>query len=171
MVKILNAVIKAVGQILRVLLIFTVGLVCLQIVCRYLVGKPLTWTEQLARYAFIWMMMLGIPVLFYNKNFMAFDLILNVMPEKIRKFVRVFIDLAICLFAVFWLVGAVKLCIGTANKMTSGVRIHYYWLYSAQAVSSLLIIWVMLTQAVQNIICIVTGKPLFEEIEEKKGGE
>lgn len=163
MVKALDAVMKGIGVILRILLIITVCLTCLQIGCRYLLNRPLTWTEQLSRYCFIWMMMLGIPVLFHRKDFMAFDLILNAFPTKIHNVVRVLVDIGICLFAIFWLVGALNLCAGTMNKMTSGVRIHYYWLYGAQAVSALLILWVMATQAVQNTIFAIKGTPVADQ--------
>ena len=175
MVKALDAVMKVLGYVLRVLLVFAMSLVILQIICRYAIGHPLTWTEQLCRYSFIWMMMLGLPILFHQKNFMAFDLILHSIPEKIRNWVRVFIDLGITAFAVFWVVGVTRLIIGTSNKMTSGVRIHYYWLYLAQLLSGVLIAWIMTTQAVQNILRIRKGEPLFEQetpvIEEKEGGK
>lgn len=173
MVKALNAVIKVIGMLLRVLLIVTVSLTCLQIVFRYLLNQPLTWTEQLSRYCFIWMMMLGIPVLFHRKDFMAFDLILNMFPKKLHNVVRVLIDIGISLFAIFWLVGSINLCAGTMNKMTSGVRIHYYWLYGAQAVSALLILWVMLTQAVQNTLHMIKGTPAadFNKLPEMEEGE
>lgn len=159
MVKALDVVMKVIGAVLRVLLIFTVCLIILQVGCRYLLHRPQTWTEQLARYCFIWMMMLGIPVLFHNKSFMAFDLILNSLPNKVRGVTRIFIDVGIVLFAIFWLVGAVNLCAGTMNKMTSGVRIHYYWLYGAQAVAAVLICWEMLTQMVQDVMILIEGAP------------
>lgn len=103
--------------------------------------------------------MLGIPVLFHQKSFMAFDLILNALPTKVHNVTRVIIDVCIVLFALFWLIGAVNLCAGTMNKLTSGVRIHYYWLYGAQAVSALLICWEMLTQTVQDAIKMAKGVP------------
>lgn len=173
MVKALDAVMKAIGILLRLLLIFAVGLTCLQIVFRYVINHPLTWTEQLSRFSFIWMMMLGIPVLFHRKDFMAFDLILNAFPPKIHNVIRVLIDIGISLFAIFWFVGAINLCAGTMNKMTSGVRIHYYWLYGAQALSALLILWVMATQAVQNILHAIKGTPAadFNKLPETEEGE
>jgi len=163
MVRLLNAIIKGLGYVLRVMLIVTVALICVQVFWRYALGSPLTWTEQLCRFIFIWMMMLGIPVLFHKKSFMAFDLLLNALPDRRREIVTLFIDIAICVFAAFWLVGTVQLCAGTMNKLTSGVRIHYYWLYGAQAVSSALILWVMGTQTVQCFRQLASGG--------KKGGK
>lgn len=157
MTKVLDAVMKGLGQILRAMLVITVALICLQIFSRYVLGKPLTWTEQLCRFFFIWMMMLEIPVLFHEKEFMAFDLLLHAIPGKTQQVVSILIKIGICAFAVFWLVGSVKLCMGTMNKLTSGVRIHYYWLYGAQSLSALLILWVMVTQTVQDVLQLVRG--------------
>ena len=151
MSRLLDKVIRVLGVFLRILLIITVALIGFQIFSRYLLGKPTTWSEQLCRFMFIWMTMLAIPVLFYNKSFMAFDLILNKLPGKAKDVMVLIIDIVICIFACFWLYGVIGLCAGTMKKLTSGVRIHYYWLYGAQGVSALLIIWVMLTQTFQQI--------------------
>ncbi len=151
MSRLLEKVIKVLGVFLRILLIITVALISFQIFSRYVLGKPTTWSEQLCRFMFIWMIMLGLPVLFYQKSFMAFDLILDKFPGKSREVVVLIIDIVICVFAVFWFYGAYSLCAGTMKKLTSGVRIHYYWLYGAQGVSALLILWVMLTQTFDQL--------------------
>jgi TRAP-type C4-dicarboxylate transport system permease small subunit len=150
LVKPLDFVIKVIGYLLRILLIAAVFFIFVQVVCRYALNAPLTWTEQISRFVFIWMMMLGIPVLFHRKAFMAFDLLLQAIPGKAQVVASILIKVAVCIFAVFWFRGALELCIGTANKLTSGIRINYYWLYGAQIVSSALIFWVMLTQVVQE---------------------
>lgn len=151
MVKLLSIVIKIVGAVLRIMLASTVIFIFLQVFFRYVLHTPLTWSEQLSRFMFIWTMSLGLPVLFYKKDFMAFDLLQDSIPEPWRSILIILIKCAVTFFAVFWLHGSVSLIGGTMNKMTSGVKIPISLLYSAQTLASLLIVWVMATQIIQDI--------------------
>ena len=166
MTKALDFVIRVVGVVLRIMLACTVIFVSCQILFRYIFNSPLSWTEQLSRFFFIWMMCLSVPVLFYKKDFMAFDLIQNKIPEPARSIIVILVKIAIVAFAVFWFYGSVTLIAGTLNKMTSGVKMHIYWLYSAQSVASALVVWVMSTQVVHDIRDFVRGKNSKEGSEE-----
>ena len=46
-----------------------------QVVCRYALGAPLTWSEELARYMQIWMVMLGSAVMMRKGGHLAIDLV------------------------------------------------------------------------------------------------
>ena len=151
MKKVLDGVIRAIGILLRILLIISVLLIVLQVFFRYFLKKPLMWTEQVCRMIFIWMMMLGIPVLFHEKNFMSFDMLLEKVPDRPRKIVQIVINICVCAFALFWCYGSITLIMGTYRKITSGVRVPYWFLYSAQTVGSLMLAWVMAQQTVDGI--------------------
>lgn len=149
--KILDGIIRAIVHFLAFLLTSVVVIIALQVISRYLIGSPLMWTEQLCRFIFIWMMMLGIPCLFHNKNFMAFDLILEGIKGIPHNILRMVIDLVIIAFAVFWLQGDTLLIAGTYKKWTTGVRIPYYMLYCVQGISAFLLFNVMLLQLLEEI--------------------
>ena len=50
------------------------------------------------------------------------------------------------------------LILGTYKKMTSGVRVPYAFLYAAQAVGALLLLWVMIDQTIPLIRGLRKGK-------------
>ncbi len=160
--KILDTLIKGVTQLLGAMITCIIVFIVMQVIWRYGFGKPLLWSEQLCRFIFIWMMMLGIPCLFNRKDFMAFDLLLESIKGVPYHLVRILIDLAIVCFAVFWFKGSTALIAGTFQKMTTGVRIPYYCLYGAQTVSAVLTFWVMVSQLLEQFVA------MFKEGKAKK---
>ena len=165
MTKVLDAIMKGIGMLLRFMILAAAAIVLTQVFCRYALGKPLMWSEQTCRFMFIWMMLLGFPVMFHNKRFMSFELVLEMFPFRPRGIITVFIKLCVCAFCVFWFYGAVMLIVGTFTKYTTGVRIPYYCLYGAQNLSALLIFWVMGTQVVQDTVSLIKNWNKKEEIE------
>ena len=71
-------------RILIGLMLIFVGIIVVQIVWRYILNSPLTWSEQVSRYLFIWAMLLAIPIVTRKKQDIAFDLLVNKFPEKFR---------------------------------------------------------------------------------------
>ena len=59
----INKVYDGFNKINEWFIIFLMALMCLdllaQVVCRYVFSYPLTWSEELARYIFVWMALLG----------------------------------------------------------------------------------------------------------------
>ena len=49
------------------------------------VGSPLAWTAEVARYSFIWGVFMGAVVATKNKGHIVIDVFTNLFPEKTRK--------------------------------------------------------------------------------------
>ena len=116
--------------------------VSVQVVFRYFLQHPIDWTEQLARYLFLFMCMLGLPVAYRNKGLIAFDLILVRLPEKAQKLIHFIGNLLIGAYAGFYLAQSIRLFIKTGSKMASGtIHIPVKVLYTAQIVCSFFLFW------------------------------
>ena len=88
--KAFDAVEKVLCALSGALLVTFTLLTLVQVVMRYVFEMPLSWSEQLARYLFIWMLMLYMPVLMRRGNNLGFDLIISHFSEKAQD--------------IFWLV-------------------------------------------------------------------
>ena len=60
--KINSVLIHVLEYLLALLLLVSVLLIVAQVFTRYVMHAPLGWTEQSARFLFIWMMTLGVAV-------------------------------------------------------------------------------------------------------------
>lgn len=139
-----NAVlIKAIEWILAFLLGIAVLMILSQVIFRYGLHSPLSWTEQTSRYLFIWMMMLSTAVMFYRNSAMAFDLLLHNMPKKMRFWVEALILAIVIAFAAYYSYQALILTIKVAGRFTSGVRVPLNFMYSSMFISNLFVVLIM----------------------------
>ncbi len=115
-------------------------LVFVQVFTRYVLGNSLTWTEQAARYLFIWMIMLFVPIVTRGMDNLSFDVILGKLPKKVRDITVTVSDAAIGLFAAYWCYWSLQLCIVSQGRMFQGLHIAKNWVYAAQPVGSFLLL-------------------------------
>ncbi|MFP7478919.1 TRAP transporter small permease [Terribacillus saccharophilus] len=73
----------------------------LQVCMRYLLNDSLSWTEELARYLFIWMVYIGISYGVKTNRHVKVEALLLVLSDKWKTLVRIGADV---LFMVFCLV-------------------------------------------------------------------
>ena len=163
--KILAKIIWVIEKILMVLLGIAIAIIACQVFWRYVLHDPLNWSEQTARCLFVWMMMLSVPVLFYRRGGVAFDMLLEMMPKKVQDVLRIVIQLIILFFAVFYLKSSIELCIQTGDRILSGIEIPMNLMYSAPPTAMIILILVTIEQIYLYGKDLV--KPEKEEVEAK----
>jgi len=75
-----------------------------QVVFRYVFNDPLTWSEELARYLFIWCAFLGWVIASRRRSHLAMTFVVDRLPAPAQTAIGVVIQLATLLFA--WLLGS-----------------------------------------------------------------
>lgn len=137
MKRILEKMMNVVENIAASLIAISVLIIALQVIFRYVLGHPLTWTEQLARYVFIWVCMLGVPLAVYKGATFKFDLVVKALPVKVQDAIAVLVDVINMLFSAYWLYWTVRLIEKAGWRSTIGVEIPMGYLYAAQVVCAL----------------------------------
>jgi TRAP-type C4-dicarboxylate transport system permease small subunit len=77
------------------LVLFTIIIVCvsLQVFYRYVLNDPLTWSEELARFSFMWMVFLGLGLAERDDQHIAVDFFVGKMPSGAQKVARIAVDI------------------------------------------------------------------------------
>lgn len=143
---------KVLKIICGVLLVGFVALTLIQVVMRYVFGNPLSWSEQLARYMFIWMLMLYMPVIMRHGNNLGFDLIINRLSKKVQNVFWIICEMLIAAFAALYCTYSVQLCIKFSRKTLVGLGIKANWVYSAQIVGAALLFLFSLELMINRIL-------------------
>jgi TRAP-type transport system small permease protein len=130
------------NEALLVALALALGLLALlafaQVIARYLLGAPLTWTEEFIRYALIWSVFLGVGITVRKGMLAAVEVINSTVPPPLAR-ILTWISLAIS--AVFWSVLIVYgwIILGNVEGMRSGaLEIPMAYVYSAIPLGSVL---------------------------------
>ena len=98
--KFLNKLNSATQDISTIILLIMTGLVLFQVLARYVLLLPVAQTEELARYAMIWMALIGSANAIRSNTHIAVDLLCNKLPEKLKKCVKVFSYICIMSFCL-----------------------------------------------------------------------
>ena len=73
----------------------------IQVFSRYVLGASLSWSEELARYVFIWLIYIGISYGCKLRKHIKIDAALNLFPKKVRPYIVVLGDILFIVFAVY----------------------------------------------------------------------
>ena len=160
MKKALDLVCRTINMLLLLLMASFTTIILLQVLFRYVANYPLTWSEQVSRYMFIWGVLLAIPVIYRNKRDIAFDLLLQKFPPAIKRWMERITALMILGFSGYFFYQSFQFCLRSIGLITAGVRIPLVAIYAAQPVCAVLIFMMGIEQLVT----------LFKPIE-KRGGE
>lgn len=87
--------------ILVTLLAASLTSITLQIIMRFIFSNSLTWSEELARYCFIWLIYIGIAYGVKKSRHICLDVVFDILPDTLKK---VFILISNVLVGVFALV-------------------------------------------------------------------
>lgn len=93
--RVCAALCKGLMAICCVLMTLILCCSALQVVSRYAFGSSITWTEEAARYSFIWLDMLGAAVLTYKGGHAVVDLFSHKLSPKVKRAYQTIIYLAV----------------------------------------------------------------------------
>ena len=159
MKKLNNGIEKVLRVVVMILVAASVIDVSLQVIFRYFIHHPIDWTEQLARYLFLFMCMLGLPVAYRNKGLIAFDLILVRLPHMVQKWIIFVGNVLIGAYAGFYLYQSITLFIKAGHKMASGtIHIPVRVTYSAQIICAFFLFWFALELMVDSFAELKSGR-------------
>ncbi len=152
----INKIVSYVGMVIFIVLIIA----CVaQVFFRFVLNHSLSWTEELARFMFIWMHLLGASLLIQGRGHATVTVILDLLHGTVRKIVDVLIEL------VIFFDGTVMLYAGTvlswssrANKSTA-LSVPMWMINSSVAVGGLL----LMIQALVAIALILSNTNVKED--------
>ncbi|MDR1119846.1 MAG: TRAP transporter small permease [Dysgonamonadaceae bacterium] len=70
---------------LGILFAWIVVLIFTQVLFRYLLNSSLNWTEELAKYLFVWMTFIGAAAAFKDRMLIGVDFFVQLLPAKYRR--------------------------------------------------------------------------------------
>jgi len=135
----LSASVNRVAEVALALLTATmIAVVLLQIVFRYVVQSSLSWSEELARYAFVWAIFLGASAATRRGQHIVMGAVVSVLPPGLQRAVALFAALVFIAFAALlaWL--GVVLADHARPQVSTGLQISIAWVYAALPVGAAL---------------------------------
>ena len=95
-----NIVNKCVEAFSVFLMVVMVLLVLWQIIARYVLNSPSSFSEALTRYMFVWLVLVTATYAFGTRDHMRIELLLNAIHGKARRWVNIIIEVITVVFAL-----------------------------------------------------------------------
>lgn len=102
-----------------------------QVFFRYVLNDSLTWSEELARYLFVWVSFLGAAIALHRKMHIAVDILTSIVSERARRIMLLITQVAV-LFLLVVLIGyGMRITLLTWNTPSAALRIPMGLVYLA----------------------------------------
>lgn len=125
-----------------------------QVVARYLFNAPLTWSEELARYVFIWLSFLGAWLAWARREHLGIDMLAEAAPPRVRWLLLRAAEIIVLAFAISAMVFGRRILEVSINQPSAVLRLPMAWVYLAFYVGMTLIV----VQTFADWIAAATGR-------------
>jgi TRAP-type transport system small permease protein len=129
-------------------LIAATALIMLQIVAREIFIAGVSWADELARYAGLTVIFMGVPALLARDEHVKVDMFLNMMPQRPRRFFGILNDLLMVVFGAMFVYAGWLFLQRAARFSTPALGMPNLVFYLPAIVGMLLMLVVAIDRAV-----------------------
>lgn len=134
-------------------------LIVVQVFFRYVLNSSLSWSEEVARYLFIWLIYIGISYGVKMDKHICVDAVYVIMPKKVKP---IYALMGIALFLVFALAmvyygSTVVMSVAASGQISTGAHIPMQYVYAAPVTGMILTAFRLAQQLAKGIREVRTG--------------
>ena len=129
----LEKILKVASVCILVLLVIVISI---QIFARYVLNHSLSWSEELARYLFIYLIFLGASVVYKQDRHISVDYFLDQLPARMKSIVGISADILLLIFLVVVFYQGLRLSRLVYNVPTAALYIPWTYVYLAIVIGS-----------------------------------
>ena len=133
-------------------IVFNVVLIFIQVVMRYVFGNSLSWSEELARYLFVWQVWIGASYSARNRSHLRITFIKDRLASAARKKLEILVTVIWIAFAVFIAIRGFSLVarVYGFNQRSSALRMPMAYAHLAVPVGCSLMIIRLIENTVKD---------------------
>lgn len=141
MEKAYNIVTKILKFAIVIVFSVLVAACVLQVFTRFVLNSSLSWTEELARYTFIWANMLGAILCTKNKSNATVSVITDNLSSKNQDILRKIVDVLSILIGLLLLFYGTRVAWAVRTQLSPALRISMSFVYGAAPIFGALLIF------------------------------
>lgn len=133
--KIFNRIVETVGQaVFTVIIVVTFS----QVIARYVFNSPFTWSDEFARYCFVWVILLGSALAIRDNAHIGVDYFISFIPAKLQKLIDIVNKILIAAFLLFIIIQGYKMIgIISVGQISAAMGVPMSYIYFAIPIGAL----------------------------------
>jgi len=152
----LEAIRDAINGVVRwliiVLMVVMTVVVSLQIIFRYVFNVPLDWSEEVARFSFVWVSFFGASALMRVREHINVTVFLDRFPPRMRASAVLLANLCGLVCVYFFLVGGIALTYHEWRQLAPATEIPMGWVYLVIPLTSVLMAIWLIIQTIESVL-------------------
>ncbi|MGO1384308.1 MAG: TRAP transporter small permease [Arachnia sp.] len=145
--------VKVISIACIVLFSVLVGTVVWQVFARQVLQSPSVWSEELARYLFVWLGFFGAALVFSERGHIAMDFLVRKLPTPLLRVTLILTQIALIAFiAIVFIWGGISYAQQSWNQSLSALPLTVGPMFLVLPLTGVLIIWFALIHLVEAII-------------------
>lgn len=112
----------------------------MQVISRFIIKRPISWSEVMLTYMFVWSSFIGASVAVDEKSHFVVDIFVKRIPDGFQHTIEIFVNFLILVFAAFVVYKGMYLVLSNRDQLMSAMPFSMSWPYLALPVSSVFII-------------------------------
>ncbi len=136
---------------LAFILVLIVVVTFTQVLFRYVFHLSLAWSEELARYLFLWLASLTAAYAFKTRSHFALRFLVNALNKKFQKIVQTLVVFIISAFLIVFIWKAIEFTIRMSKKVSPSLQMSMAVPYASVIVGGVLMLYYVLRNWVSDI--------------------
>ncbi len=129
---------------LCVILVAIVGVTFIQVLFRYIFHLSLAWSEELARYLFLWLATLAAAYAFKTKSHFALRFLVDRFGKRLQKTIGTFVTFIVAGFLAIFVWKATEFTLSMAKQVAPSTQMSMAVPYSSAVVGGFLMFYYVL---------------------------
>ena len=142
------------------ILVALTAVVFSQVISRYFLHAPLSWSEELARFLLMWLAMLSAAYAFRTKSHFALRVIVERCPKALQQGISIAVHLVVTLFFLIILYQGIVYVHGVSGHIAPALQFPMEIPYSSIIVGSALIVWDSAKATVRELMQLLQSEPV-----------
>ncbi len=119
--------------LLSVFLLTLIVLTSANVILRYIFNSGLTWSDEISKYCLIFSGFTSISYWIRNKSGISVDALVQIMPEKVQKGLRIFAQVIVFLFFAWMFKGSISVLqsVAKSGQVSGTLQISMVYIYMA----------------------------------------
>ena len=163
--KVLDVLEKIITVITAILLAVMTILFCYQVFLRYVLHGANAWSEDLTRYLFVYVVMLGSAISTRKATNLTVDMFIDLVPKRAKALVQVVFCGLMYFFLFFLFTEGLNLTRNTMNSISASLQVPMAYFYVAIPIGAFLIMLTLFEYMCHRILIFLGKEDLI-----RKGG-
>ena len=121
-----------------------------QVIFRFVIQMSLDWSEELARYAFLWCMFISAGMAVKHRRHIKVEFIMEMLPKKVRFGLEIISDLIWMAFCLLLVKDGIGLLEFVKTQVSPSMDVPFKYIYTSLPVGAALMFLRLLQQMVRR---------------------